>query len=73
MTANCYLLARSGETITHTTFSPKATIVFEKSHIRATDPALLEGITIVSPREHFFISSEAFASLSKNPAATGRQ
>jgi hypothetical protein len=46
---------------------------FEKSHIRATDPALCAGMTTVSPREHFRISSEAFASLSKKPADTGRQ
>jgi len=49
-----------------TTFPPATTIDFEKSHIRATDPALCAGMTTVSPREHFRISSEAFASLSKS-------
>jgi hypothetical protein len=68
-----YLLALSGITIAHTTLSPTATIDFEKSHILAMAPALRAGTTIVSPAEHFFISSEAFASLSKNPADTGRQ
>jgi hypothetical protein len=56
-----------------TTLSPTATTDFEKSHIRATDPALRAGMTTVSPREHFRISSEAFDSLSKKPADTGRQ
>jgi hypothetical protein len=68
-----YLLARSGNTIAHTTLSPSTIIDFEKSHIRAMTPALRAGTTIVSPAEHFFISSEAFASLSKKPADTGRQ
>ena len=66
-------LARSGNTITHTTLSPTATIDFEKSHILAMAPALRDGTTMVSPAEHFFISSEALASLSKKPADTGRQ
>jgi hypothetical protein len=68
-----YRLVRSGNTIAHTTFSPTVTTDFVKSHIRATAPALREGTTIVSPAEHFFISSEALASLSKKPAETGRQ
>jgi hypothetical protein len=68
-----YLLALSGITIAQTTLSPTATIDFEKSHILAMAPALRAGTTIVSPAEHFFISSEAFASFSKNPADTGRQ
>jgi hypothetical protein len=68
-----YLLPRSGNTITQTTFSASATMAFEKSHIRATAPGFRAGITIVSPREHFFISSEALASLSMKPADTGRQ
>jgi hypothetical protein len=71
---NCpHLLARSGNTIAHTTLSPTATIAFEKSHIRAIEPALRAGTTIVSPAEHLLISSDAFASLSKKPADTGRQ
>jgi hypothetical protein len=68
-----YLLARSGSTITHTTLSPMATTDFEKSHILAMAPALRDGTTMVSPAEHFFISSEALASLSRKPADTGRQ
>jgi hypothetical protein len=68
-----YLLARSGIIIEHTTLSPAVTIDFEKSHILAMAPALRAGTTMVSPAEHFFISSEAFASLSKKPADTGRQ
>jgi hypothetical protein len=39
-----------------------------ESHIRATAPALRGGITMVSPRAHFRISSEAFASLSQRSA-----
>ena len=68
-----YLLARSGNIKTQTTFSPNAITAFEKSHIRATAPGLRAGITTVSPRAHFRISSEALASLSKKPADTGRQ
>ena len=68
-----YLLARSGSTIAHTTLSPTATTDFEKSHILAMAPALRAGTTMVSPAEHFFISSEAFASLSKKATDTGRQ
>jgi len=68
-----YLLPRSGNTMAQTTLPATATIDFEKSHIRATDPALCAGMTTVSPRAHFRISSEAFASLSKKPADTGRQ
>jgi len=68
-----YLLARSGNTKTQTTFSPNAITAFEKSHIRATAPGLRAGITTVSPRAHFRISSEAFVSLSRKPADTGRQ
>jgi hypothetical protein len=68
-----YLLARSGNTNAQTTFSPNAITAFEKSHIRATAPGLRAGITTVSPRVHFRISSEAFVSLSRKPADTGRQ
>jgi hypothetical protein len=68
-----YLLARSGNTKTQTTFSPNAITAFEKSHIRATAPGLRAGITTVSPRAHFRISSEALVSLSRKPADTGRQ
>jgi hypothetical protein len=68
-----YLLARSGNTKTQTTFSPNAITAFEKSHIRATAPGLRAGITTVSPRAHFRISSEAFVSPSRKPADTGRQ
>jgi hypothetical protein len=35
--------------------------------------AFFAGITFVSPRTHFFISSEALASLSKKPIDTDRQ
>jgi hypothetical protein len=62
--AGFYLLARSGNTSAQTTFSPKAITAFEKSHIRATAPGLGAGMTTVSPRDHFRISSEAFVSLS---------
>src|SRR6266481_1825166 len=68
-----YLLARSGNTKTQTTLSPNAITAFEKSHIRATAPGLRAGITTVSPRAHFRISSEALVSLSRKPADTGRQ
>lgn len=69
----CYRLARSGNTITQTTLSPKAAIDFEKSHMRATAPGFRAGTTIVSPLTHFLISSDALASLSRNPADAGRQ
>src|SRR5467141_2958224 len=68
-----YLLARSENTKTQTTLSPNAITAFEKSHIRATAPGLRAGITTVSPRAHFRISSEALVSLSRKPADTGRQ
>jgi hypothetical protein len=71
--APSYLLPRSGKTIAQITLSPNATIALEKSHIRATAPGTRAGITTVSPRAHFRISSEAFASLSRKPADTGRQ
>ena len=68
-----YLLDRSGNIKTQTTLSPNAITAFEKSHIRATAPGLRAGITTVSPRAHFRISSEALVSLSRKPADTGRQ
>jgi hypothetical protein len=68
-----YLLPRSGKTMAQITLSPNETMALEKSHIRATAPGIREGITTVSPRAHFRISSEAFASLSRKPADTGRQ
>jgi len=68
-----YLLPRSGNTITQTTLSPDGTTALEKSHNRATAPALRAGITMVSPRAHFLICSKAFASLSRNPADPARQ
>src|SRR5205814_7271876 len=68
-----YLLTRSGSTITHTTFSPIATIDFEKSQTRATAPGLFAGITTVSPRAHLCISSDALASPCRKPADAGRQ
>jgi hypothetical protein len=68
-----HLLVRSGNTMTQTTLSPNAAIDFEKSHMRATAPGFRAGITIVSPLAHFLISSDALASLSKNPAEAGKQ
>lgn len=59
--------------MTQTTLSPKAAIDLEKSHMRATAPGFRAGTTMVSPLAHFRISSEALASLSKNPADAGKQ
>ena len=71
--AIAYLLTRSGVRMTHTTWSGVVTMVFEKSQSRATALALLAGITMVSPRAHFFISSDALVSLSRKAADAARQ
>ena len=68
-----YLLTRSGVRMTHTTWSGVATIDLEKSHNRATALALLAGITMVSPRAHFFSSSDALVSFSRKAAEAARQ